>query len=117
MSSTKKDRNPPIEPDRNAVLDAKVRQFVRDATGDPRLTVWEENFLVSMAAWVAPEGPGAHRLSAKQWTIIAQITAKVEAPLVDDAAEDPEDIEIAPEDTGLVEDIEPEEIVDYSWPG
>jgi hypothetical protein len=106
MPSTKKNHLPLAEVGRDADLDTKVQQFVRDATGDPRLTAWEENFLVSMAAWVGPEGPGAHRLSEKQWTIIAQITAKIEAPLVDDAADDPEDIETAVEDT-QIDDIEP----------
>jgi hypothetical protein len=96
MPGTKKDRIPLGDPGRSAILDAKVRQFVRDAAGDPRLTWWEENFLVGMAAWVAPEGPGAHRLSEKQWTIMAQITAKIESPLVDecaDTADNPEAIE------------------------
>lgn len=110
MPSTKKDHISLDEPGRNVVLDAKVRQFVRDATGDPRLTAWEENFLVSMAAWVAPDGAGAHRLTKKQWTIIAQITAKIEAPLVDDSASDPEEIETAPDNTQILDDIEP------AWP-
>jgi hypothetical protein len=108
MPSTKRGRIPLAEPRRDAVLDATVQQFMRDAAGDPRLTWWEENFLASMAAWVAPDGPGAHRLTTKQWTIIAQITAKIEAPLVDDSADSPEDIETAPEDSQTVEDIEPQ---------
>ena len=112
MPSAKKNRPPRGEPGRDAALDAHVRQFAREAAGDPRLTSWEENFLVSVAAWVAPDGPGAHRLTERQWTIIAQITAKVEAPLpggeplVEDA--DPaEDLETAPEDAQIAEDIEP----------
>jgi hypothetical protein len=92
---------------RNAGLDSKVRQFVRDASGDPRLSAWEENFLVGLAAWVAPEGPGAQRLTAKQWTIMAQITAKIAAPLGDTSAEDPEDLETAPEDPPRLEELEP----------
>jgi len=81
----------------------RFRQFMRDATGDPRLTAWEENFLVSMAAWAAPDGPGAHRLTKKQWTIIVQI----EVPLVEDAADDPEETEAASDDTQILDDIEP----------
>jgi hypothetical protein len=79
---------------------------VRDAAGDPRLSSWEENFLVSMAAWVASDGPGAHLLTEKQWAIIAQITAKIDAPLVDDAGDTLEDVETTSEDTQIVEDIE-----------
>jgi hypothetical protein len=111
MPSAKRGRAPRGEPGRDAALDARVRQFAREAAGDPRLTSWEENFLVSVAAWVAPDGPGAHLLTERQWAIIAQITAKVEAPLggeplVEDA--DPaEDSETTPEDTQIVEDIEP----------
>jgi hypothetical protein len=106
MPRTKKDRIPLVGPRRSAILDANVQQFVRAATGDPRLTSWEENFLVGMAALVAPDGPGAHCLSEKQRTIIAQITAKIDAPLVDDATDTPEDIETAPEDTQILEDID-----------
>ena len=106
MPRTKKDRVPLVGPRRSAVLDANVQQFVRAATGDPRLTSWEENFLVGMAAWVAPDGPGAHRLSEKQRTTIAQITAKIDAPLVDDATDTPEDLETAPEDTQIFADID-----------
>ena len=106
MPRTKKNRIPLVGPRRTAILDANVQQFVRAATGDPRLTSWEENFLVGMAAWVAPDGPGAHRLSEKQRTIIAQITAKIDAPLVDDATDMPEDIETAPEDTQIFADID-----------
>ena len=39
--------------------------------------------------------------------IIAQITAKIDAPLADDFADNPEDTETAPEDTQIAEDIEP----------
>ena len=112
MPSAKKDRTPRGEPGRDAALDAHVRQFAREAAGDPRLTSWEENFLVSVAGWVAPDGPGAHRLTERQWAIIAQITAKVEAPLpggeplVEDA-DLAEDLETAPEDAQIAEDIEP----------
>ncbi len=106
MPRTKKHRIPLAGPGRSAVLDANVQQFVRAATGDPRLTSWEENFLVGMAAWVAPDGPGAHRLTEKQWTIIAQITAKIDAPLVDDATDPPEDFETAAGDTQIFADID-----------
>src|SRR5215212_5927915 len=54
-------RIPLVEPGRSAILDSNVLRFVRDAMGDPRLTWWEANFVNSMANWVAPTGPGAHR--------------------------------------------------------
>ena len=81
---------PIVEPGRSAILDANVLQFVRDAMGDPRLTWWEANFVNGMANWVAPSGPGAHLLTEKQWAIITQISAKLEAAPVEDLADVPE---------------------------
>jgi hypothetical protein len=43
-----------------------------------------------MANWVAPTGPGAHLLTEKQWAIITQISAKLDAAPVEDLADDPE---------------------------
>jgi hypothetical protein len=39
MPKTKKNPSRLDAPGRNPALDSKVRQFVRDASGDPRLTV------------------------------------------------------------------------------
>ena len=82
-----KKRIPLVEPGRSAILDANVRQFVRDAIGDPRLTWWEANFVNGMANWVAPTGPGAHLLIEKQWAVITRISAKLEAAPVEDLAD------------------------------
>jgi hypothetical protein len=90
MPKAKADRIPIVKPGRNAILDANVRQFVRDAAGDPRLTWWEANFVNGMANWAAPTGPGAHLLTEKQWAVIAQISAKLDAAPVDDLADMPE---------------------------
>ena len=89
-AKAKADRIPLAEPGRSAILDANVLQFVRDAIGDPRLTWWEANFVNGMANWVAPTGPGAHLLTEKQWAIITQISAKLDAAPVEDLADDPE---------------------------
>ena len=77
-------RIPIAEPGRSAILDANVLQFVRDAIGDPRLTWWEANFVNGMANWVAPTGSGAHLLTEKQWAIITQISAKLDAAPMED---------------------------------
>ena len=50
-----------------------------------------------MANWVAPTGPGAHRLTEKQWAIITQISAKLEAAPVKDLADAAEDEVTLPE--------------------
>ena len=103
MPRAKANRIPLVEAGRSAILDANVLQFVRDAAGDPRLTWWEANFVNGMANWVAPTGPGAHVLTEKQWAIIAQITAKIDAPLSDDVTETSE-AEISPDaDLSLTE--------------
>jgi len=81
---------PSVEPGRSAILDANVLQFVRDAMGDPRLTWWEANFVNSMATWVAPTGPGAHRLTEKQWAVITQISDKLKAASAEDVPDAPE---------------------------
>src|SRR3954471_22241574 len=90
MPRPKANRIPLAEPGRSAILDANVLQFVRGAMGDPRLTWWEANFVNGMANWVAPTGPGAHLLTEKQWAIITQISAKLEAAPVEDLADVPE---------------------------
>jgi hypothetical protein len=84
MSRAKAKRIPIAEPGRSAILDANVLQFVRDAIGDPRLMWWEANFVNGMANWVAPTGPGAHLFTKKQWAIISQISAKLEAAPAED---------------------------------
>jgi hypothetical protein len=84
MPRAKANRIPLVEPGRSAILDTNVVQFVRDAIGDPRLTWWEANFVNGMANWVAPTGPGAHLLTEKQWAIIGQISAKLEAAPAED---------------------------------
>src|SRR3954463_3767646 len=86
MPRPKANRIPLAEPGRSAILDANVLRFVRDATGDPRLTWWEANFVNGMANWVAPTGPGAHLLTEKQWAIITQISNKLDAAPVEDPA-------------------------------
>ena len=91
------DRIPIAEPGRSAILDANVLHFVRDAIGDPRLTWWEANFVNGMANWAAPTGPGAHLLTEKQWAIITQISAKLDAAPVEDLATAPE-AELADDD-------------------
>src|SRR4051812_34390821 len=96
MPRAKSDRIPLAEPGRSAILDANVLQFVRDAIGDPRLTLWEANFVNGMANWVAPTGPGAHLLTEKQWAIISQISVKLEAAPIEDIPDAPE-AEIAAE--------------------
>jgi hypothetical protein len=66
---------------------------------------------------IAAEGPVAHRLTKRQWAIIAQITAKIETPMVDASDQTPEDLETAPEDTEVVEDIDPDEAPSNTlWP-
>ena len=110
MSRAKSDRIPLVEPGRSAILDANVLQFVRDAIGDPRLTWWEANFVNGMANWVAPTGPGAHLLTEKQWAIITQISAKLDAVPVEHLADAPEadlvdEDELTPSELASVDDL------------
>jgi hypothetical protein len=111
MSRAKADRIPIAEPGRSAILDANVLQFVSDAIGDPRLTWWEANFVNGMANWVAPTGLGAHLLTEKQWAIITQISAKLEAALVEDLIDAPEgegsaEAEVSLPEATLVDDFD-----------
>jgi hypothetical protein len=54
-----------------------VLAVAMDARGDPRLTAWEEGFLVNVAEAARVCRP----LSAKQRAVLDQIAAKVAAPL------------------------------------
>jgi hypothetical protein len=71
---------------RDPEADATLLRFVRESLGDPRLTWWEANFLEGMKAWVAPEGPGASCLTRRQWEVLAQLSAKLEALTVEEEA-------------------------------
>src|SRR5215212_4006387 len=97
MSRAKSNRMPLAEPGRSAILDANVLRFVRDAIGDPRLMWWKPT---SSTAW--PTGsrqPGLvlNLLTEKQWAIITQISAKLEAAPVKDLADAAEDQVTLPE--------------------
>lgn len=78
-----------------------LKEFIQFAKGDPRLTAWEANFVVSMQNF-ANETPADWRLSEKRVRIIAEIRAKLEKPVVQDADE------VEPDDTDPDEAPDPE---------
>ena len=66
---------------------ARLLAFVMNARGDPRLTAWEEGFLVSISDAVRVCRP----LSDKQRAVLARIATKVESDPGEEA-EEPADL-------------------------
>ena len=64
-----------------------LREILRTARGDPRLTAWEEAFLASLAARVW-NAWGLINLTERQCTVLLQITDKIAAPMPDLDQED-----------------------------
>jgi Spy/CpxP family protein refolding chaperone len=60
--------------------------------GDPRLTAWEEGFLVSMVQQIRAFH-GAAKISRKQWDKIHAIMEKVEQPPEEAAEEETAEME------------------------
>jgi hypothetical protein len=64
-----------------------LREILRTARGDPRLTAWEEAFLASLAARVW-NAWGLINLTERQCKVLLQITDKIAAPMPDLDQED-----------------------------
>lgn len=60
--------------DRDAARSRALVPFVDFALGDPRLSAWEANFVVSMSRLARGDGPGP---SQRQLEVVTEISAKI----------------------------------------
>lgn len=86
----------------------RLREFINLALGDPRLTAWEANFVISMRRYAEMfpalvDSPTGWRLSQKRLGVIEEIWKKLDPPI---PADDPEVAEFRETDPDAPEPVD-----------